>query len=84
MSEILNDGRIPERVGALWLTVGRVATGAAAASTIMVFLLSGIPDIFLRIDTLTPSLMLAVAFVSGFSERLLLRAVDTVTGGESK
>lgn len=84
LSDILGEGQIPEYVGAAWLTVGRVVLGAAAALTLMVFLLSGIPDIVLRVGELTPSLMLAVAFVSGFTDRLLLRAVNTVAGDETK
>lgn len=84
LSNVLGEAHIPERVGSYWLVIGRVVTGGATALIFAVFLVSGIPDQFLRLDIATPNqrapLLLAVAFISGFSERLLLRTINTTIG----
>ncbi|MDT3435973.1 hypothetical protein [Haloarcula sp. 1CSR25-25] len=79
LTDVLGAARVPERVGSNWLTVGRMVTGAAAALTLVVFLVAGILEQFIRIDS-NLNTMFAVAFLGGFSERLLLRAVEAVVG----
>jgi hypothetical protein len=44
---------------------------------ISVFLLSGL----IQLGTLTEYLILAISFASGFSERLLVKAVESTSGG---
>jgi hypothetical protein len=79
LTDVLGAARVPERVGSNWLTVGRMVTGAAAALTLVVFLVAGILEQVIRIDS-NLNTMFAVAFLGGFSERLLLRAVEAVVG----
>lgn len=83
LTDVLGRERVPEHVTSYWLTIGRIVVGAAAALTLVVFLLSGILDQFIRIGTPTISSIFAVAFLGGFSERLLPRAVETVVDSTS-
>lgn len=76
LSKTLERAAIPERVGNLRLSLARVVVGTVGAMVVFVFLLSGAINIL----NLTYSGVLAVSFVSGFSERLLLRAVQSVGG----
>lgn len=68
--------RIPDQLVNWWITLARIAVGAVAALAVYTFLVSGL----LQVGKITPGLILAVSFASGFSERLVLRAVETVTG----
>ncbi len=76
LSSVLNDSAIPERVGSRWLAVSRVTLGAASALILYVFVLAELVNVFV----VTPSSLLAIAFVGGFTERLLVRAVNAVGG----
>ena len=66
--------RIPDQLVSFWITLARLAVGGMAALVVYAFLLSGL----LQIGRPTPGLMLAIAFAAGFSERLVISAVETV------
>ena len=68
--------RIPEQVVNSTVTAMRPLLGAAAALAIYVFLKSG----FISLEVTTWAGILAIAFASGFSERLVIRAVEAVAG----
>lgn len=61
-----------------WLSLARTVLGGAAAVALFAFLQSGV----LQLGTLSVGLVLAVSFVSGFTERLLMRAVAALVGDE--
>ena len=69
-----SEARTPDQLVNWWITLARIAIGAVAALAVYTFLISGL----LQIGTITPGLVLAVSFTSGFSERLVLHAVETV------
>jgi vacuolar-type H+-ATPase subunit E/Vma4 len=71
-----NKGRIPDQLLSSWLTISRPIVGAIAALAISMFLLSGL----IQLGTLTEYLILAVSFGAGFSERLLVKAVESTSG----
>jgi hypothetical protein len=88
-SDTTQTARIPEITAASRLTVMRVMVGGASALVIYVFLKSQLTAVFNEelaeaAKTLQPYTNYAVAFVAGFSERLVLRAVETVAGKEQK
>jgi 8-oxo-dGTP pyrophosphatase MutT (NUDIX family) len=66
--------RTPDQLVSFWITLARLAVGAMAALVAYAFLASGL----LQIGSPAPGLMLAVAFAAGFSERLVISAVETV------
>jgi len=74
--------RIPEMVSTTRLMMLRLFTGTASAIVIYIFLQSRLKDIFdfLKNVTLQPHTIFAISFVSGFTERLVLRAVSYVAG----
>jgi 8-oxo-dGTP pyrophosphatase MutT (NUDIX family) len=69
--------RIPEEVSASMITFARFSLAMVSAVAVSIFLLSGI----LNLSKPPPSfeLLLAAGFVSGFSERLLMRAIETLS-----
>lgn len=69
--------RIPEQLLKSWFTLSRLVVGAVAALAIHVFLLSGLVAFGER----NLPLVLAVSFAAGFSERLVVHAAESVTGG---
>lgn len=72
-------GRIPERLSQHALTISRAVMGAPAALLAVLFLQTGL----LKVDGLDAAnvfLILLVAFAAGFSERLVVRAVESVSG----
>lgn len=69
--------RIPEQLLNSWFTLTRPVVGAVAALAIHVFLLAGL----LALGRTTLGLVLAASFAAGFSERLVVRAAESVTGG---
>jgi ADP-ribose pyrophosphatase YjhB (NUDIX family)/uncharacterized membrane protein YqjE len=77
--------RIPELVNDNYITFTRVFIGGATALVLYFFLESGFSDLFIEGITLRPDsayTILIISFASGFSERLLLRAISTITGKE--
>ena len=87
--------RIPELTAAIRVTFMRVLMGGASAVMIYVFLRSSLgsslgTSLFSKgiaeaVKELQPYTAYAIAFVAGFSERLVLRAVEAVAGkGEDK
>lgn len=75
----------PELISSLFFTTIRVFTGGAAAIAIFFFLESEFFSLVLPTLDLQPSMgftYFVIAFVSGFSERLLMRAVSSVTDGK--
>jgi 8-oxo-dGTP diphosphatase len=71
------DARIPDQLLNSWFTLTRPVVGAIAALAIHAFLLSGL----LAFGETTIHLVLAVSFAAGFSERLVVRAAESVSGG---
>lgn len=67
--------RIPEQIINSAITCMRPFLGAAGSLAVYTFLVSGI----FKLGELTPFLLLAVSFAAGFSERLISRAVASVT-----
>lgn len=68
--------KIPDQLFGRSVTFTRLIIGGTVAPILVTFLASGL---ILNLGQVTPQLMLAVAFVSGFSERLVRQAVQTVT-----
>lgn len=68
--------RIPEQVVNSTVTAMRPLLGAAAALAVYVFLESK----FINLEVTTWAGILAIAFASGFSERLVIGAVEAVAG----
>jgi hypothetical protein len=78
LSRVLKNTSIPEQFGSLWVAVSRVIIGAASALIVYVFVLAEIVQIFL----ITASSLLAIAFVAGFTERLLVKAVEAIANDD--
>lgn len=72
--------RNPEQLVDTWVGLARVTVGMAAALALFVFLHSGI----VSLGPLSPALALAIAFVAGFSDRLLVRTVGTVVDPDDR
>jgi 8-oxo-dGTP pyrophosphatase MutT (NUDIX family) len=70
--------RIPEQIVHSSITLMRPLLGAAAAVAVYVFLQSGL----LNFVDLSPAMLLAFSFAAGFSERLLIQSVESLTGRE--
>lgn len=76
LSTVLKSSAVPERVGSVRLAIARVVLGAASALILYIFVFAEIVNVFV----VSASSLLAVAFVSGFSERLLVRTVRNFSG----
>lgn len=72
MQQDLSKSRIPEELSTSTVTFARLFLAALSAVVISLFLISGL----LNYSTFTYELLLAIAVVSGFSERLLVRAMS--------
>ena len=72
---------IPEGVLNTWLTLARPVIGLAAALAITVFVLGGLVNI--GEITVGIYLIFAVAFASGFSEKIIIGAVGKATPSSS-
>ncbi len=72
--------RIPETTSTLRVTVLRLLMGPAAAILLYFVWESKLAKAIFRFDTPDAYTMLAIAFVAGFSERLVLRVVETIAG----
>lgn len=84
-SDTSGSARIPEITTANSLTLLRVLMGAGSAMVIYMALRSQVSDVFnpafaTVLKNVTSPAMYLVAFVSGFSERLVLRAVESIAG----
>lgn len=64
--------RIPEQLSTEIITLTRPVIGVVAALVVFAFLVSGL----LQVGEMTPGLVLAISFASGFSEQLVMRAVE--------
>lgn len=74
--------RNPELINSHFFTTVRVVTGGAAAIIFFVFLESEFADLILPALELQPTseyTYFAISFICGFSERLLLRAISSIT-----
>ena len=78
-----DSSRIPELIGSFQVMMLRLVTGGASAIIVFIFLRSQFSkDIF---SFVTPEILIdpfsifAISFVSGFSERLVLRAVEKIS-----
>lgn len=84
MSDSGKPSRIPELVGARRITFLRIFMGAASALVIYIFTKSQIATVIkiggLELDKLEAYTIYAISFSSGFSERLVLKAVEKVSG----
>lgn len=70
---------IPEQVMSKWITLARTVLGACPGLAVYAFLQSGLLDL----GNINTAKALAIAFAGGFSERLVVKAVETVTGDDS-
>ena len=75
MARDQKQARIPAEVLATTVTFARISVAVLSSLAISIFLLSGL----LNMPNPSPGLLLAVAFASGFSDRLLLRALDSLS-----
>lgn len=73
--------RIPETASTVRVTVLRLFMGPAAAILIYLVANSKLSKTIFRFDAADPFTMLVIAFVAGFSERLVLRVVQAIAGG---
>ncbi len=69
------DSDMPERVLNKWITIAKPIIGFAAAIVIAIFLIAGFVEVA-NIEVST-YLIFSMAFVSGFSERLIIGAVSS-------
>ena len=81
--------KIPEVVTAIRVTLLRVFIGSAFALVIYLFMRSEITQIFDKeiatsLQTANSFTIYAVSFVAGYTERLVLRAVEVVAGKSEK
>ena len=67
------NGKIPERLLTAWITALRPIVGSASALAAAIFLLSGI----LNLGELTNYHILAISFISGFSERFIVGVIES-------
>jgi hypothetical protein len=67
--------KVPDLVLNYWVTVLRPVIGASSAIAIVLFVLSGLFTIG-NVTTISRELLLSIAFISGFSEKLLLNVVE--------
>jgi len=74
MSSDQKNTRIPAELSTSTVTFARVALSMVSAVVVSIFLLSGV----INLSKLSLELLLVVAFVSGFSDRLLLRAIESI------
>lgn len=73
--------RIRELTATIRITLLRLCMSAAAAIIIYVFLKSDLSDPFLdSLEGVKPHTIFAISFVAGFTERLVMRAVQHVAG----
>jgi len=75
--------RIPETASTLRVTVLRLFMGPAAAVLLFVVCQSKLATTIFNFTSLDPYTLLAIAFVAGTSERLVLRVVRTIAGNPS-
>jgi 8-oxo-dGTP pyrophosphatase MutT (NUDIX family) len=76
LSKGVSQARIPEQLANIWITLARQVVGIISALVAYSFLGSGL----LKIGEFdNPNLILAVSFAAGFSERLVVRAAETLT-----
>ncbi|HXG47400.1 MAG TPA: hypothetical protein VNO52_07245, partial [Methylomirabilota bacterium] len=73
--------KIPDAILDGWVTLGRPMIGAASAVFLHLVLSAGVLNL-IESTKLTPPLYLAFAFVSGFSESLVLRTAERLGGGD--
>jgi 8-oxo-dGTP pyrophosphatase MutT (NUDIX family) len=69
-------GRVPEQMAVYGITLMRPVLGMGAALGVAVVATSGL----LPIEVTSAYTLLAIAFAAGFSERFLIRAVNSATG----
>ena len=70
-----NQSRIPDELVATTVTLARIAMAVITSLVVSVFLLSGL----LNLASPNLGVLLAVAFAAGFSDRLLLRAIESIS-----
>lgn len=78
LSKGVSQARIPEQLANTWITLARQVVGVVSAIVAYSFLSSGLLKIG-AIDFNNPHLILAVSFAAGFSERLVVRAAETLS-----
>lgn len=71
--------RVPDQILDGYITILRPALGVTAALVVWLFLRSGILSI-----GATSAVVLACAFVAGFSDSLILRGIQAITGSAGK
>ncbi len=71
--------KIPNQILDSWVTLLRPLVGAISALAVLLFLVSGM----VHFGELSEHLIFAIAFTSGFSERIIVSAVETSEKGKS-
>lgn len=61
------------------MTYARLVIGATSALVMLAFLTSGLATLVLQNVVLTPGSVPLMAFASGFSERFLVRAIESMS-----
>lgn len=72
--------KIPELLLSNWITLARTAFGAATGLAVYAFLQSKL----LNLGAIDLAKVLAVAFAAGFSERLVVKVVESVAGRDKE
>jgi 8-oxo-dGTP diphosphatase len=72
--------RIPEIATSVRVTTLRLLMGGGSAILLYFVSQSGLANEIFTFDTTSPSAVLPIAFVAGFTERLVLRVVETIAG----
>lgn len=67
--------KIPEQIASAWITLTRPGLGAASAIVVYFFILSDINPFKTANNTFTT---LSIAFVAGFSERLIIQLAESI------
>jgi hypothetical protein len=75
------DARIPDQILGSFVTWMRPAIGALAAVAAYVFLQA---DLIFKDDFNKLSIILSIAFIAGFSERLVINTIGKISGDENK
>ena len=78
--------RIVELISNKAIIISRIFIGVASALFIYVFLKTGLLDkiIETNLEIKSPYVFFAISFIAGFTERLVLKAVEPVAGKEKQ
>lgn len=78
------DTKIPDQIIGSFITWMRPVIGATAAVAAYILSQAGLLENIISLDIESTPFILTIAFVSGFSERLVVNAVGKISGDENK